>query len=144
MRMEKLTAYTDGGSRGGHTAGYGVVITDDENQARRVELNGYIGRATNNEAEYRGLIAALRYAVEHGTKRLKVFMDSELVVRQISGVYTCKAPALRDLYAEAKYLIEKIPNFLIEHVRREFNKEADRLANVAMDEGPAKLAQRRG
>jgi len=98
-------------------------------------LSEYLGHQTNNYAEYSGLLAALQYALEHGHKALKVISDSELLVRQIKGVYRVKSPGLQELYRRAKELIGKLEWFSIEHVLREKNREADRLANAAMDKG---------
>jgi ribonuclease HI len=133
--QEYLVAHVDGGARGNPgPAGYGAFIED---QAGRTvaELSEYLGRQTNNYAEYCGLLAALRFALEHGPKALKVCSDSELLVRQIKGVYKVHNAALQELYAQAKPLIRRLDWFSIEHVRREQNREADRLANLAMDRG---------
>jgi ribonuclease HI len=130
-----LTAHTDGGARGNPgPAGYGVVIHDSQGNKVAV-LSRYLGRQTNNFAEYQALIAALEYAVEHGPKALKVISDSELLVRQIKGIYRVKEPTLRDLHARASQLISKLDWFNIEHVLRGHNHEADELANQAMDKG---------
>jgi ribonuclease HI len=130
-----LVAHTDGGARGNPgPAGYGVVIEDAS--GRKVgTLSEYLGHQTNNFAEYQGLIGALEYAVEHGPKALKVISDSELLVRQIKGVYKVKNETLKDLHARAKELIAQLDWFSIGHALREHNKEADRLANAAMDRG---------
>lgn len=130
-----LIAHSDGGARGNPgPAGYGVVIKD--HSGRKVAaLSEYLGHQTNNFAEYQGLIAALEYAVEHGPKALKVISDSELLVRQIKGIYKVKNTTLRDLHARAKELIAKLDWFSIGHALREHNQEADRLANDAMDKG---------
>jgi ribonuclease HI len=133
-----LVAHVDGGARGNPgPAGYGVLIRDEAGR-RVAELSEYLGRQTNNYAEYRGLLAALRYAVEEGVTGLRVFSDSELLVRQIVGIYRVQNPGLRPLYEEAQQLIRKLDWFTIEHVRREQNREADRLANRAMDQGMGK------
>jgi ribonuclease HI len=130
-----LTAYTDGGARGNPgPAGYGVVI-QDESGKKITELSQYLGHQTNNFAEYQGLIAALEYTLEHGYKALKVISDSELLVRQIKGIYKVKSPTLRDLHARAKQLIAQLDWFSIGHALREHNRDADRLANDAMDKG---------
>jgi ribonuclease HI len=110
------------------------VIQDQAGQ-KLAALSDYLGHQTNNFAEYQALIAALEYAVEHGHKALKVVSDSELMVRQIKGVYKVKNAALQDLYVRAKELIGKLDWFYIEHVLRGKNAEADRLANEAMDRG---------
>jgi ribonuclease HI len=130
-----LTAYTDGGARGNPgPAGYGVVIKDETGR-KVAALSEYLGRQTNNFAEYQGLIAALEYAVEQGPRALKVISDSELLVRQIKGIYKVKNPTLQDLHARAKELIRQLDWFSIGHALREHNQEADRLANAAMDKG---------
>ena len=137
-RLEKLPedylmAHIDGGARGNPgPAGYGVVVEDAA--GRRVAgLNKHLGHRTNNYAEYMGLLAALEYAVEHGYKAIEVVSDSELLVRQINGRYKVRSPILLDLYTHAKSLIRKLDWFKIRHVPREQNREADKLANQAMD-----------
>jgi ribonuclease HI len=130
-----LTAYSDGGARGNPgPAGYGVVIQDQAGK-KIAALSEYLGHQTNNFAEYQGLIAALEYAVKHGHKALKVVSDSELLVRQIKGIYKVKNLALKDLHARAKELIAQLDWFSIGHVLRGHNQEADELANAAMDKG---------
>lgn len=130
-----LIAHTDGGARGNPgPAGYGVVIHDEQGQ-KVAGLSKYLGHQTNNFAEYQALIAALEYAVEHGPKALKVISDSELLVRQMKGVYKVKEPTLRDLHARASELARELDWFEVEHVLRGHNKEADELANQAMDKG---------
>src|SRR6201994_2495249 len=130
-----ITAFCDGGSRGNPgPAGYGVHI-QDENGAKVAELSEFLGKKTNNFAEYSGLLAALEYAIANGHDRLKVVADSELMVKQIKGQYRVNSPELRPLYDEAKRRIARLESFQIEHVLRGKNKEADRLANVAMDRG---------
>jgi len=130
-----LQAHIDGGARGNPgPAGYGVVI-EDEAGKKVAALSQYLGHRTNNFAEYSGLLAALQYAVDHGYKGLKVISDSELLVRQLRGQYKVKNPTLIDLYGRAKQLIAKLDWFDIGHVLREKNREADRLANDAMDRG---------
>ena len=127
------TAHVDGGSRGNPgPAGYGVFITRDDGST--VELKQSIGIATNNVAEYHGLLAALRWAVEHGIGTLQVKADSELMVKQMLGVYRVKNPGLRPLYDDACSLVRRLKRVTFEHVRRESNTDADRLANEAMDE----------
>jgi ribonuclease HI len=130
---EHLVAHVDGGARGNPgPAGYGVVI-ENEHGKPVAEFGRYIGHHTNNFAEYSGLIAALGYALEHKHPALRVLSDSELMVRQMNGVYKVRSPELRPLYEEAKRLARQLKWFRIEHVRREKNAEADRLANEAMD-----------
>jgi ribonuclease HI len=130
-----LIAHTDGGARGNPgPSGYGVVIHDSQGN-KVTTLNRYLGTQTNNFAEYQALIAALEYVVEHAPKALKVISDSELLVRQIKGIYKVKEPTLRDLHGRAKELISRLEWFEIEHVLRGHNREADELANAAMDKG---------
>jgi ribonuclease HI len=130
-----LVAHSDGGARGNPgPAGYGVVI-NNESGKKIATLSEYLGHQTNNFAEYQGLIAALEYALGHGPKALKVISDSELLVRQIKGIYKVKNPMLQDLHGRAKELIAQLDWFSIGHALREHNQEADRLANEAMDRG---------
>lgn len=136
-----LVAHSDGGARGNPgPAGYGVVI-QDESGRKIAELSEYLGHQTNNFAEYQGLIAALEYALKHGPKALKVISDSELLVRQIKGIYKVKNATLQDLHARAKELIRQLEWFSIGHALREHNQEADRLANEAMDKGMGRTAR---
>jgi len=133
-----LVANVDGGARGNPgPAGYGVVIEDEVGRSV-AQLSEYLGKQTNNYAEYSGLIAALTYAQRHGFKALKVVSDSELMVKQITGEYKVNSPTLKDLHAQATKLINQFECFEIKHVLREKNREADRLANLAMDRGIAK------
>src|SRR5947209_7207000 len=135
-----LVAHTDGGARGNPgPAGYGIVIHDARG-GKVAALSKYLGRQTNNFAEYQALIAALEYAVENGPKAIKVISDSELLVRQIKGIYKVKEPTLRDLYARASQLISQLDWFNIEHVLRGHNREADQLANDAMDQGSGRVS----
>ena len=135
-----LVANIDGGARGNPgPAGYGVVL-QDQSGAKVDNLHEYLGAQTNNFAEYSGLIAALEYALKHGYRRLKVRSDSELLVKQIKGEYKVRSEVLLDIYREAKELIRKLDSFNIQHVYREQNREADHLANLAMDQGTGKKA----
>lgn len=130
-----LIAHSDGGARGNPgPAGYGVVIKDEAGR-KVAALSEYLGHQTNNFAEYQGLIAALEYAIEHGPKALKLISDSELLVRQIKGIYKVKNAVLQDLHGRAKELIAQLEWFSIGHAFREQNQEADQLANAAMDKG---------
>jgi ribonuclease HI len=136
-----LLAHIDGGARGNPgPSGYGVVIQDQSGR-KVATLSEYLGHQTNNFAEYQALIAALEYAIQHGEKALKVISDSELLVRQIKGIYKVKNPTLQDLHARAKQLIRQLDWFSIGHVLRGKNQEADRLANAAMDKGTGRAAQ---
>jgi len=130
-----LIAHSDGGARGNPgPAGYGVVIKDESGHTVAA-LSEYLGHQTNNFAEYQGLIAALEYAIKHGPKALKLISDSELLVRQIKGIYKVKNAVLQDLHGLAKELIVQLDWFSIGHAFREQNQEADQLANEAMDKG---------
>lgn len=131
--MKKRIAYTDGASRGNPgIAGIGVLITDDEGNTIK-EISEHIGDTTNNIAEYTALITALREVFEMCAEVVEVYSDSELMVRQINGVYRVKNEGLKPLYGEAKSLIGKFKSFKIEHIKREFNKVADELANKGID-----------
>ncbi len=128
-----ITAYFDGGARGNPgPAGYGVHIVDDAGTVLS-EQHGSLGIATNNVAEYRGLIAALQWAVEHGVTQLTVRGDSLLIVEQMRGNYKVKHEGLKPLYLQARMLVMQIGDVKFEHVRREDNTEADRLSNAGMD-----------
>jgi ribonuclease HI len=132
-----LVALVDGGSRGNPgPSGFGVVIEDEVGRPV-AELSEFLGRQTNNHAEYSGLLAALSYALKHGFKALKVVSDSELMVKQIDGSYKVNSPALKELHTAAMKMIDQLDFFEIKHVLREKNREADRLANLAMDRGSA-------
>src|SRR6266481_703430 len=129
------TAYVDGGARGNPgPAGYGVAIEDAAGRPV-AELSEYLGHHTNNYAEYQGLLAALRYAAEKQITALKVVSDSELMVRQMKGIYKVRHPELRKLYEQAQQLVRRLEHFEIRHALREHNQIADRLANEAMDRG---------
>ncbi len=132
-----ITAYIDGGSRGNPgPAGYGVQIVGDDG-AVVAELHGSLAHTTNNVAEYNGLLAALAWAMDRDVTSLHVRSDSELLVKQLRGEYRVKNPGLQPLYQDARALVARIGRVTFEHVRRELNKEADRLANLAMDDAAA-------
>jgi ribonuclease HI len=136
-----LIAHSDGGARGNPgPAGYGVVIQDEAGR-KVAHLSEYLGHQTNNFAEYQGLIAALEYALQHGPKALKLISDSELLVRQIKGIYKVKNAVLQDLHGRAKELIVQLDWFSIGHALREQNQDADRLANEAMDKGMGRMSR---
>jgi ribonuclease HI len=127
-----LVAYVDGGSRGSRgPAGIGVVI--EHAGGRRVEISQTIPAGDNNYAEYSALLAALEYAAENQCSRLRVFSDSEVVVKQMTGHYICQSAGLREIHEMCKTLIQSLEEFTIMHIRRQANSEADRLANEAMD-----------
>jgi ribonuclease HI len=135
-----IVAHVDGGARGNPgPAGYGVFVTDAQGKML-AELSEYLGHKTNNFAEYNGMLAALDFAVKHGHPRLQVVSDSELMVKQMNGVYKVKSPELKELYDRARMLARKLERFEIKHVLRAQNKDADRLANEAMDRGSGRVA----
>lgn len=129
-----VVAYIDGGARGNPgPAGFGVRVERADGTVLD-EFCESIGTATNNVAEYRGLLAALKWAKRHGHKELHVRSDSLLLVQQMLGRYKVKHPGLQPLYAEARLLAHEIGRVTFEHVPRAHNAHADRLANAAMDE----------
>jgi len=143
-----FTAHCDGGSRGNPgPAGYGAVIEDPKGQSV-ARLSEFLGRQTNNFAEYKGLLAVLAWGREHGIRRLRVVSDSELMVKQMKGQYKVASPALRPMWEEARRISRDFDRFEIRHTLRGGNKEADRLANEAMDKGtgrpPGSAAERGG
>jgi ribonuclease HI len=128
-----IAAYFDGGARGNPgPAGYGVYVVDDQG-AVLAELSEGIGVATNNVAEYRGLLAALQWAVDHGVTALAVKGDSLLLIQQMLGNYRVKNEGLLPLYRQARHLVARIGHVTFEHIPREKNKDADRLSNAGMD-----------
>jgi ribonuclease HI len=134
-----VVAYIDGGARGNPgPAGYGVHIQSADGSVLH-QLHGALGIATNNVAEYNGLLAALQWAVSNNVPRLHIRADSELLVKQMRGEYRVKHPGLQPLHARARLLAAKLDHVKFEHVRRESNKEADRLSNLGMDEAEAQL-----
>jgi ribonuclease HI len=137
-RAAAFQANIDGGSRGNPgPASYGVVVRNERGEIV-AKFKKYIGRMTNNVAEYYGLIAALDYAQSHGVRALRVESDSELLVRQMRGHYKVKSPDLRPLFERAKKMSQTFDSFRIDHVYREQNAEADALANEALDETSGK------
>jgi ribonuclease HI len=131
-------ANIDGGSRGNPgPAAYGVIIRDGRGEIV-AKLKKYIGRMTNNVAEYYGLIAAMDYAQSHAIRALRVESDSELLVKQMRGQYKVKSEDLRPLFERAQKMSKGFDSFRIEHVYREQNREADALANEALDETEGK------
>lgn len=141
---EWFTAHCDGGSRGNPgPAGYGAVIEDPQGRVV-ARLSEYLGRKTNNYAEYSGLLAVLAWAAENGAWRLRVVSDSELMVKQMKGQYKVSSPALRPLWEEARRRAAQLDRFEMRHTLRSGNREADRLANEAMDKGTGRPAARQG
>jgi ribonuclease HI len=126
--------FTDGASRGNPgEAGAGIVLLDDDNQ-ELVARSLYLGRSTNNVAEYKALILGLETATQLGCSRLAIFMDSQLIVRQVQGRYKVKNSNLKPLFDEVKSLLANINSWSIDHVPRAENKRADELANRGIDE----------
>ena len=133
----RFRAAFDGGSRGnpGHAA-WGVAVLDEAGRCLEGH-GGFLGQATNNVAEYNGLLAALELAETRGAQRVELFADSELIVRQVQGRYRVKNAGLKPLFAEAMRRIGRFAVFSITHIPRERNKEADRLANAVLDRAEA-------
>jgi ribonuclease HI len=128
-----FTLHTDGGARGNPgPAGAGIVLRDPDGTVV-CEGGRYLGEVTNNVAEYEALIWGLESAVSHGARTLVVKADSELVVKQMKGQYRVKHPGLRPLYERARSAVAQLTSVEFVHVRRENNKDADALANEAMD-----------
>ncbi len=130
---KKLVINTDGGARGNPgPAGIGVIIKTETGEIL-YEYGGYIGAATNNVAEYKALIKALEESKHLGGEVLRIQMDSELIVKQMQGVYKIKEPTLQGLAQEVIRLLKQFSSYTFVHVRREFNKEADAMVNQAID-----------
>ena len=130
-----FSAWCDGGSRGNPgPSGYGAVIQDSKGETV-ARLSQFLGTQTNNFAEYQGLLAVLDWALQNGARHLRVISDSELMVNQMKGRYKVSSPTLRPLWEEAKRRAARLDRFEMQHTLRGGNKEADRLANEAMDKG---------
>jgi ribonuclease HI len=140
MTHTKVISYTDGASRGNPgPAGIGALILDEQGETI-AEIYRYIGITTNNEAEYRALIAALERAAELQAQTVDCFMDSELVARQLNGQYKVKSEKMIELHARVKELAAKFVKVTFGHVRREHPQQrlADKLANRGVDSAPKK------
>lgn len=136
---EPLKVFIDGASRGNPgEASFGVHVAAADGR-ELAGLYGYLGRASNNVAEYEALLHALRWALARAVRRIQVFSDSELVVKQIKGAYKVKHPEMRPRHAEAQALLRRFERASVDHVPREQNREADRLANRALDQRASKL-----
>lgn len=123
--------FIDGGSRGNPgESGIGIVI---QSKSQKKGFYFYTGISTNNEAEYKALIKGLKISISNGLKNLNVFSDSELLCKQINGLYKVKSDSLKNYYSEATGLIKRLNNFSIDYIPRKENKEADKLANIAMN-----------
>lgn len=137
-----LTAFIDGGARGNPgPAGWGVHVVNDTGETVAA-FCGPLTHATNNVAEYSGLIAALEWCRDHGATQVHIKSDSLLLVQQMLGHYKVKHEGLKPLYGRARLIGAKIGRVTFEHVRRELNKDADRLANEAMDEAEGEKGER--
>lgn len=133
--MNKFITFTDGGARGNPgPAGIGAVIYD-EHKVLVAEISEYLGETTNNQAEYRALIAALKRATTLEAQEVECYLDSELVVKQLNREYKVKNKDLAPLFLEIHNLSLNFKKISFTHIPRERNKEADRLANEAMDRG---------
>lgn len=136
---QALRLHVDGASRGNPgEAGFGVHVCAPDG-SELAGLYGYLGRATNNVAEYQALLHGLRFALERGAREVDVFSDSELLVRQLAGRYRVKNPGLQPLFREAQSLLARFERARVSHVPREQNREADALANRAVDERASNL-----
>ena len=133
MKAKRVTIWVDGASRGNPgRAAMGVIIKDERGELM-ARISRRIGTTTNNQAEYRAIIAALEKAIELGATHVVINSDSELVVKQLNGRYRVKNAHLKPLYQKIKQLQSSLEEFTITHIPREQNKEADRLANKALD-----------
>jgi len=136
-----VTAFVDGASRGNPgPAGFGVYMTTDSGEI--IEICGYLGTTTNNVAEYAGLLEALSVAREEGATDVEIISDSLLLVNQMLGKFRVKHENLIPLYKKAQRLAAQFPRFTIRHTLRAGNKEADRLANLAVDRGETRCVER--
>lgn len=136
-----MTAFVDGASRGNPgPAGFGVYMTTDSGEI--IEICGYLGTTTNNVAEYAGLLEALSVAREEGATDVEIISDSLLLVNQMLGKFRVKHENLIPLYKKAQRLAAQFPRFTIRHTLRAGNKEADRLANLAVDRGETRCVER--
>ncbi|HVE71512.1 MAG TPA: ribonuclease HI family protein [Thermoanaerobaculia bacterium] len=138
----KVTAFIDGAARGNPgPAGYGVYMTTAGGEI--IEVAGFLGHTTNNVAEYSGLLEALEVAHAEGATEVEIVSDSELLVKQMLGVYKVRHPNLIPLYTRAKAMARRFGRFSIRHTLRAGNKDADRLANLAVDRADGKSLERR-
>lgn len=138
MSPKRILVYADGGSRGNPgPAGAGAYLVDEEGEAV-ARVYKYLGEATNNVAEYSALIFGLKEAQRQQAEEVTVRMDSQLAVRQIGGEYRVKDPTLQKLHAQVMDLLGAFKRYRVEHIPRAENAEADKLANLAMDQGTGK------
>ena len=142
VRVLKVIAFIDGAARGNPgPAGYGVYMRTESGEI--IEIAGYLGRTTNNVAEYSGLLDALEVAKEEGATEVEIVSDSELLVKQMLGQYRVRHPNLTPLYNRARMMASQFRRFSIRHTLRAGNKDADRLANLAVDRGEGRWSGRR-
>ena len=133
MSNETIEIYIDGASRGNPgDAGIGVKIIEPGKEPR--EIKRYLGKMTNNQAEYAALIEALQSAKDLSSQPIRIFTDSQLVANQVNGLWKVKHEEIIPLNRKARSLFSEYGDITIQHIRREKNKEADRLANLAIDE----------
>jgi len=126
--------FTDGGARGNPgPAAIGAILFDGKNH-QIASVKKYIGETTNNQAEYQALLAGLRLALEHKVSSIHCYLDSELVVKQVQGIYRVKEPTLQSLVSQVKSYRSQFRSFSISHVARKYNAQADALVNEALDE----------
>jgi probable phosphoglycerate mutase len=140
----EVIAHIDGASRGNPGPAAYAVVMEFADGSRLTGFSEYLGRTTNNVAEYQALLGALEFALRNRYLRIRVQTDSELLALQIEGVYKVKSPGLKPLRERARQLIACLESFSIEHVPREQNREADRLANQALDKAEAEKKHRAG
>ena len=134
MRLMKLSIHIDGGSRGNPgPAAAAVVIRDAEDDVPLHEAGYYLGRATNNVAEYQGLICALKIARELAARQITVHSDSQLLVRQVNGQYKVKSKNLHDLFEQVSRQLAHFDQWTLRYVARQDNRRADELVNQALD-----------
>lgn len=134
LTSEDAVLWSDGAARGNPgPAGIGIMLKTKSGEVLLAE-GRFVGHTTNNVAEYKALLLGLERALERGVRRLDVFADSELLIKQLKGQYRVKNEGLKPLFLEAKALIRRFERVRLEHVRRELNVEADRLANAGIDE----------
>ncbi len=131
MDVNKVVIYVDGAARGNPGPAAIAAVVKDEQGRLITSISRRIGTTTNNQAEYRAIIAALEAAISLGARQVEVNSDSELVVKQINGWYRVKKAALRPLYQQVKQLGDSLESFTIAHIPRQRNTEADKLANMA-------------
>lgn len=133
MRTSACRLYTDGGARGNPGPAAGAGIIQDADGSVVAEVSEYLGVATNNVAEYRALALTLRKARELGCQAVAIHMDSELIVRQLNGLYKVKDPKMRELYGQVQGLLRQFVDWTVQHVRRADNQRADELVNNVLD-----------